>query len=104
MNATIIDFYCYSSYIFNKLLIQMTENKWLDFAGFLNGCMYKLEHYDCPYRKFVQMDQYQRLELLLTISDEEANSMMSNCIKHQTECIPIMIHKHESNWNLSLMT
>jgi len=74
----------------------MTENKWLDFAGFLNGCMYKLEHDDFPYKNYRKMDQYQRLEFLLTISDKEADQIINSCSKLILHCNSAVIHLEKS--------
>ncbi len=74
----------------------MTENKWLDFAGFLNGCRHKLEHDDCPYKKYAQMDQYQRLEIMLTISDEQADQMINSCSKLMIHCNSTVIYLEKS--------
>ena len=64
----------------------MTEPKWLDFAGFLSECAYGLEHTACPYRKLRQLDQYQKLENLMQISEKEAAGMIDFCIKHKNNC------------------
>jgi len=64
----------------------MTETKWLDFAGFLNGCKFGLENNACPYFKFHQFDQYQKLELLLYVSEKEAVEMMQCCNNQKQNC------------------
>lgn len=64
----------------------MTETRWLNFAGFLNECAYGLEHHACPYVKFRQLDQYQKLEYLMQISEKEAVRMIDCCAKHKNQC------------------
>ena len=64
----------------------MTENKWLNFAGFLNGCVYGLKNNACPFSKFHQLDQYQKLEYLLHISEKEATEMLHSCENHRENC------------------
>ena len=81
----------------------MTNHKWIDFAGFMNGCIHQLDHPHCPFKKYAQMDHYQRLEFLLTVSDNQANTMMKSCLKHHNECKPILVQKQESSWDLSLI-
>ena len=81
----------------------MTNNKWLSFAGLLNGCIYQLDHPDCPFKECMEMDQYQRLKFLLTISDSEADKMMKSCLMYHKNCKPILIEKQETTWDLSLI-
>ena len=81
----------------------MTNHKWIDFAGFLNGCIHQLEHERCPFKMYSQMDQYQRLEFLLTVSDKQADMMMRSCLKYHIECKPVLAQKQESSWDLSLI-
>jgi len=76
----------------------MTEHKWLKFAGFLNECIFGLNHEACPYKKYRSMDQYQRLEHLILISEKEAEAMMSVCQRHQQECTPPMIQHLDNSW------
>ncbi len=64
----------------------MTEYKWLDFSGFLNGCTFGLENTNCPFKKFHQFDQYQKLEYLLHISEKEAVEIMHCCEKYRKNC------------------
>ena len=64
----------------------MTETRWLDFAGFLNGCIFGLENNDCPFNKFHQLDQYQKLESLLNISERKATGMINCCEQHKENC------------------
>lgn len=80
----------------------MTEDKWLKFAGFLNSCIYKLNHEDCPFMKFRNMDQYQRLEMMLTIAEHEAEEMMSKCVLKHEECKPIIFKEQETGWGMAV--
>jgi hypothetical protein len=64
----------------------MTEHKWLDFSRFLNGCKFGLENNACPYLKFHQFDQYQKLELLLHVTEKEAVEIMHCCHNHRANC------------------
>lgn len=64
----------------------MTENRWLHFAGFLNGCIFGLENTDCPFNMYHQLDQYQRLESLLDISERKATGMINCCEQHKVNC------------------
>lgn len=82
----------------------MTNHDWINFAGFLNGCIHQLEHEHCPFKKYMQMDQHQRLEFLLAVSDLKANAMIKSCLIHQEVCKPIVVNKRESSWDLSLIT
>lgn len=64
----------------------MTENKWLNFAGFLNNCMFELENRNCPFLKYQQLDQYQRLEHLIDMGEKEASNMINCCKQNQESC------------------
>lgn len=80
----------------------MTKYKWIDFAGFLSECTHNMEHPECPFKQYQSMDQYQRLEFQMSISEVEANKMMSNCLCYQSECAPISFEKQESGWGLAV--
>ena len=64
----------------------MTETKWLNFAGFLNNCIHELDHPECPFKRYRDMDQYQHLEFLLSIHEDKANKIMSCCQNQRTDC------------------
>ena len=64
----------------------MTEHKWLKLAGFLNTCSYGLENSNCPFLKLQQLDQYQRLEWLMNINENEAEKLIDCCMEHQKNC------------------
>lgn len=80
----------------------MTENKWLNFAGFLNSCIHDREHADCPYKEYRSMDQYQRLEFQSAITNDKAGMMMKKCHQLKCECSPLIFQKQESGWDLAL--
>lgn len=79
----------------------MTNQKWIDFAGFLNGCIYQLEHEHCPFKKYAQMDHFQKLEVLLTIDEQTANHMVNCCRKLQSGCLSTIIHLKKSKWEVA---
>lgn len=81
----------------------MTEHKWLKLAGLLNKCIYSKDHKNCPYSKYRKMDHYQRLEALLSISNEQAGKMMKTCLSQQNECEPILLPKKEASWEISVL-
>ena len=56
---------------------------------------------DCPYKKYAQMDQYQRLEIMLTISDEQAIQMINSCSKLMIHCNSTVIHLEKSKWEVA---
>ncbi len=64
----------------------MTEHKWLNFAGFLNNCIYGLDNKNCPFVKYHKLDQFQKLEYLLNIHEKEADRMIECCKKHKNDC------------------
>ena len=64
----------------------MTEHKWLDFACFLNACSYGLENSDCPFLQLQQLDQYQKLEFLLNVTESKAEKLMNCCKKYRNSC------------------
>ena len=64
----------------------MTEQKWLNFAGFLNNCLYGLENKNCPFLKFHKFDQFQKHDYLLNISEKEAGKMIKCCEMHHENC------------------
>lgn len=80
----------------------MTEDKWLNFAGFLTNCMHDMEHPDCPFKQYRLLDQYQRLEFLIKISESEANKMMDDCLCNQNECSPIVFNKQTESWGVAV--
>lgn len=63
----------------NQHPIIMTEHKWLNFAGHLNQCMCNQHHKDCPFKKYQILDQYERLEFLMTVDEHMAEKMMMKC-------------------------
>jgi len=64
----------------------MTEHKWLNFASFLNACAYDLENPNCPFLRLQQLDQYQRLEWLMSIDVSEAEQLIDSCKEHRKCC------------------
>ena len=64
----------------------MTEHKWLNFAGFLNNCIYGLDNKDCPFQKYQKLDQFQKLEYLLNISEKDAGIMIKCCKNYRNDC------------------
>jgi len=64
----------------------MTEHNWLNFAGFLNSCIYGLDNTNCPFLKYQKLDQFQKLEYLLNIDEKEAGRMIECCRKHKNDC------------------
>jgi hypothetical protein len=64
----------------------MTEQNWLNFAGFLNNCNYGLDNKNCPFLKYQKLDQFQKLEYLLNIDEKEASKMIECCGKHRNDC------------------
>jgi hypothetical protein len=80
----------------------MSKQFWLQFAGLLNGCIYQLNHQNCPFNEYRSMDHYQRMEFLLSVSYEKANMMMGNCLCKQKECTPLMFQKEPSGWGVAI--
>ena len=87
----------------NRYQLIMTEAKWLNFAGYLNICIHELDHPECPFKCYRNMDQYQRLELLLSIHEDKANQIMSCCQNQRTDCSRPIIHKQEPEPRMSLI-
>jgi len=75
----------------------MTDNKWYQFSGFMQECIYQLDHPECPYQKFRNKDQYERLEQLINICDQQAESIMNKCRAFQCECKPLLIPNNKIN-------
>ena len=80
----------------------MSKNNWLQFAGLLNTCIYELNHENCPFNKYRKMDHYQRMDLLLSISDKQAGNMMKCCLHQQDECSAIIMQKEPSGWGVAI--
>ncbi len=74
----------------------MSKNNWLKFAGLLNDCIYQLDHKTCPFNQYRKMDQFQRMEFLLSVGDEQAKKMMNRCVNQHSECSPIIFQKQET--------
>jgi hypothetical protein len=81
----------------------MSKHNWLKFAGLLNSCIYRLDHKSCPFKQYRKMDQYQRMEFLLSVGTEKANKMMNSCQCRQKECSPIVFQKQNSGKRLAII-
>jgi hypothetical protein len=75
----------------------MTDNKWYQFSGFMQECIYQLDHPECPFHKFRYKDQYERLEQLISISDRQAETIVNKCRTFQCECKPILYPNKKIN-------
>ena len=80
----------------------MTEHKWLKLAGFLSSCTYGLQHADCPFKKFRDLDQYQRLELLIKMQDAEAEALINGCNKQKISCTPLVFSQQRESWSMAV--
>ena len=85
----------------NQYQFPMSKHNWLKFAGLLNDCIYQLDHKNCPFNRYRSMDQYQRMDFLLSISDGHANKLMNHCLHQQEECTPVIYQKQASNWQVA---
>lgn len=99
--ATLSKFSCPYIQLYQKRK-PMTEDKWLNFAGFLTTCMHDLEHPECPFNQYRCLDQYQRLEFLMKISESEATKMMTECLCNQSECSPIHFVRQNETWGVAV--
>ena len=79
----------------------MTNHKWIDFASFLNGCIYQLEHDNCPFKKYAHLDHLQKLEVLLKIDEQTANQMIKCCREIQSNCLSTIIHLEKLKWDVA---
>jgi len=70
----------------------MTEQKWYGFSGLMNECIFHLDNHECPYHKYRDLDQYERLEQLMNISDRQAENIFNKCREFRIECKPEQIH------------
>ena len=64
----------------------MIEHKWLNFAGFLNNCIYGLDNKNCPFLKYQKLDQFEKLEYLLNISETDAENKLDYCRNQKNHC------------------
>ena len=80
----------------------MTEQKWLNFAGFLNNCIHELDHAECPFKCYREMDQYQRLEFLLSIREDKANQILSCCQNQRNHCSRANFQKQTSGQRIAV--
>lgn len=69
----------------------MTDNKWYQFSGFMEACVFKMDHPDCPFQQYWEMDQYERLEHLTQIKELQAEIMMNKCRGIRFECKPAIV-------------
>ena len=64
----------------------MTEQNWLNFAGFLNNCNHGLNNKNCPFLKYQKLDQYAKLEYLLNISETDAENKLDYYRNQKNHC------------------
>jgi len=81
----------------------MTEAKWLNFAGYLNNCIRELDHPECPFKHYRNMDQYQRLEILLSMHEEKANQIMNYCQNKRTGCVRPILQKEVTGRRMAVV-
>jgi hypothetical protein len=82
----------------------MTEHKWLNFASFLSACSYGLENPNCPFLKIQQLDQYQRLEWLVNIDENEAEKLFRCCKEQRNYCSKPVRHQALKSLELELVS
>jgi hypothetical protein len=75
----------------------MTEDKWFNFAGYLNNCIHELDHPHCPFKHYRQMDQYQHLEFMLSVGESTAINIMNCCQQQRGQCNPIVFQNPHVN-------
>ena len=64
----------------------MTEQNWLNFAGFLSNCNHGLNNKNCPFLKYQKLDQFEKLEYLLNISEIDAENKLDYCRNQKNHC------------------